>query len=301
VSSARPASSYTFKQTPLTDPQRLRPLEVAHEALASDLSRDLSVFLRSSIVVTKASLESVLYSEFLQPFPEPSYVASLTTQPSEGLAVLALEMPVVFPIVDLLLGGEGAPGALARDLTEIEGEVLESVIRVICEELENACRPLLELMFSLDRREPRAGALRLMPAGERVLAFNFEVAMAERLGKFAVALSSLVSGRLLHKVSQEASPPSRRSDHEPRLRELLRDCGFSVEMQLPPTPIRGRDLLALRPGQTLDLHHRVDAPVPVSVAGEKVALAYPVRRGKLRAAMVDRWIPNSLNRNEELQ
>jgi flagellar motor switch protein FliM len=291
LSKTRAVSPYKFGQTPTVDPGKVRSLVVLHETLATELSRYLSAFLRTSIEVSKSSLESIYYGEFLQPFPEPAYVASVIAQPAEAVVVLSLEMQVVFPILDLLLGGEGKAEALIRDATEIEEEVLESVIRIICRELERAFHPLLHLTFRLDRRQQREQAVRLMPAVEKVLAFRFEVGMAERLGQIGVAFPSSVSGRLLRKIEEEETArPVRRSEHAPRLRELLGGCRFSVEMQLPPTPICGRDLLALRPGQSLVLQHRISDPVPVSIAGEKLLLAFPVRNGKARAAMVDRRI-----------
>jgi flagellar motor switch protein FliM len=300
LSRTRTVSPYTFGQAPVVDPGKVRSLVVLHEALATELSRYLSAFLRTSIEVSKASLESISFDEFLQPFPEPAYIASIIAQPPETIAVLALEMQVVFPILDLLLGGEGKAETLTRDITEIEEEVLESVIRIACRELERAFQPLLQLTFRFDRREQRAQATRLIAPVERVLAFRFDVGMTEKLGQFGVALPSLVSSRLLRKVAEEETvQPVRRSEHAPRLRELLGGCHLSVEMQLPPSPIRGRDLLALRPGRSLVLQHRISDPVPVWIAGQKLLLAFPVRSGNTRAAMVDRRIHQPLSKHEE--
>jgi len=300
LSKTRAVSPYTFGQTPVIDPGKVRSLAVLHETLAAELSRYLSVSLRTSIELSKCSLRSMPFGEFLQPFPEPAYVASIIVQPPEAVAVLALEVPVVFPILDLLLGGEGKAETLTRDITEIEEEVLESVLRIICRELEKAFHPLLQLTFRLGRREQRAQAMRLVPPVEKVLAFTFEVRMTERLGQLGVALPSSVAGRVLRKVAEEETvQPVRRSEYTPRLRELLGGCRLSVEMQLPPTLIRGRDLLALRPGQSLALQHRISDPVPVWIAGQKLLLAFPVRSGKARAAMVDRRIHHSLSPREE--
>jgi flagellar motor switch protein FliM len=300
MSRASMVSPYTFGQTPVVDPGKVRSLVVVHETLATELSRYLSASLRTSIEVSKSSLENVSFGEFLQPFPEPAYVASVIAQPPEAIAVLALEMQVVFPILDLLLGGEGKAETVSRDITEIEEEVLESAVRIICRELERAFHPLLQLTFRPDRRVQRAQAMRLLPPVEKVLAFRFEVGMGERLGQFGVALPLSVSGRLLRKVAEEETvQPVRRSEHAPRLREVLRGCRLSVEMQLPPTPIRGRDLLALRPGQSLVLQHRVSDPVPVWIAGQELLLAFPVRSGKARAAMIDRRIHHSHSAPQE--
>jgi flagellar motor switch protein FliM len=299
LSRTRAVAPYTFGQTPVVDPGKVRSVVVLHEALATELSRYLSASLRTSMEVNKSSLESISFGEFLQPFPETAYLASIIVHPPEAVAVLTLEMPVVFPILDLLLGGEGKAETLTRDITEIEEEVLESVIRIICKELERAFHPLLQLTFRLDRREQRAQAMRLIPPIEKVLVFTFEVKMAEKLGRLGVALPPSVSGRLLRKIAEEeTAQPVRRSEHAPRLRELLGGCRLSVEMQLPPTPIRGRDLLALRPGQSLALQHRISDPVPVWIAGQKLLLAFPVRSGKARAAMVDRRIHHPLSPRE---
>ena len=59
VSRTRTVSTYTFGQTPAVDSSRVHSLVVLHETLAAELSRYLSVVLRTSIEVTRSSLGTV--------------------------------------------------------------------------------------------------------------------------------------------------------------------------------------------------------------------------------------------------
>jgi flagellar motor switch protein FliM len=52
-----------------------------------------------------------------------------------------------------MLGGEGKSGDLTRDLTEIEEQVLEGIVRIICRDLKPVGRPLiLSLLLALARK-----------------------------------------------------------------------------------------------------------------------------------------------------
>ena len=80
------------------------------------------------------------------------------------MRALQLDLKVAFPIIDLLLGGEGKGMAATREITEIEEQILDSVARIVCRELGAAWQALaLEVSFE-ERLEPRGGAA---PDGSR--------------------------------------------------------------------------------------------------------------------------------------
>jgi len=65
-------------------------------------------------------------------------------------------------VIDLLLGGEGTGKNPARDTTDIEDNILESVSKMICRELEAAWR-VLHLTFVFERRQRLVQVEKLLP------------------------------------------------------------------------------------------------------------------------------------------
>jgi hypothetical protein len=89
-------------------------------------------------------------------------------------ALLQLDLSITFPLIDLLLGGEGKGTLEPREVTEIEEQILESVVQVICREMGVAWQAL-GLEFHFDRRQQPANALRLMPPDDKTLALSFSI------------------------------------------------------------------------------------------------------------------------------
>src|SRR5262249_16730749 len=115
--------------------EQLQAITQLHEAFARNLTHALGAYLQIVFTATLVSAEHLTYREFLQRIPETTYLASCRLDPMGVNAALQLDLKVAFPIIDLLLGGEGKSLAATRELTEIEEQILDSVARIICREL----------------------------------------------------------------------------------------------------------------------------------------------------------------------
>lgn len=281
---------YTFGQSGRITAQQVGSVSLLHDTFARNVSQRLGAFLRVSFEATLVSVEQLTYNEFMQRVSEVPYLATINLQPVDATAVLDFDLKLAFPIIDLLLGGDGAITALARDATEIEEQILESVMKIICQELEAVWDPLVGLRFIFDQRQPQAQAPRLIPPAEKVLSLSFEVRIPALRGSMNVAVPAGVASTLLRKISEQWLTRKRRSSSEDvaHRRRLLETCRFPVEMMLGKTAVRGRDLLGLEPGQVLVLQHRVSEPVLIAVAGRKLFAAFPVASDNHRGGMVQK-------------
>src|SRR5205814_5542732 len=94
------------------------------------------------------------YREFLSWIPEVTYLASCKLAPFNASGLMQLDLGIAFSLIDMLLGGEGAGEPPAREITEIEEQVLETAMRIICRELQSAWQALaLEFQFE-QRQQP---------------------------------------------------------------------------------------------------------------------------------------------------
>ncbi|MGO9271403.1 MAG: flagellar motor switch protein FliM [Terriglobia bacterium] len=279
----------SFGQSGRINQQQVGSVSLLHDTFARNLSERLGAYLRVLFEANLVSVEQLPYSEFLQRVAEMSYVAAIDLQPFEASAVLQLDSSLAFPAVELLLGGEGKGETFARDITEIEEQILESVARIICEQLQLVWQPLIDLQMSFYQRQKQAQVQRLMAPNESVLALSFEIRMPEARGTMNLAFPGVVSSALLRKMDEQWLTRKRRVTWEDidQRRQRLHQCRFPLEVVLPAF-VRGGDLLTLRAGQTLVLQHRIGEPLVLSVAERALFTAYPVRLGGARAATVDK-------------
>jgi flagellar motor switch protein FliM len=75
------------------------------------------------------------------------------------------------------------------------------------------------------------------------------------------------------------------------IRERILDCDFVVAADLPGMRVSVRDLIALQPGCVLKLRAPVRAPGMLTVEGQEIFEAAPVRNGAQKAAQLGRKVP----------
>src|SRR5579871_4685771 len=102
---AKRALPYDFRRPDRIAKDQLRAIHLLHENFSRSLASSLSAYLRAYVAVNLVSVEQLSFIEFSQCLPSPTCLVSLGMQPYEGNAVLELNPALVFPIIEMLLGG----------------------------------------------------------------------------------------------------------------------------------------------------------------------------------------------------
>ena len=264
--------------------EQLEAITLLHEGFARNLTHSLGAYLRVAFSTALVSAEHLAYREFLQRVPETTYLASCRLDPMGLNAALQLDLKVAFPIIDLLLGGEGKSMANPREITEIEEQILDSVARIVCREL-GAAWQALALTVVFEQHLEASLARRLMSPAEKTLAMSFEITMPEVRGGLSLAVPATVSNALLRKISAAGSPqrPSGAETRE-RLRRRLLDCPFEIELGAKDLRVPVSALAVLSPGQLIRFARSASEPASLLIAGLEKFRALPARRGDVRAA-----------------
>ena len=132
----------TFRQSGQLTGEQVAALNGLHEAFARSLTQSLGAYLRVGFEVNLVSVEQLSYSEFLARIPEVTYMMCFFVKQMNSESALQIDHSLVFPLIDILLGGNGVCEILAREISEIEEQIMEGVAKIICHELETAWTPL---------------------------------------------------------------------------------------------------------------------------------------------------------------
>ncbi len=267
--------------------EQLKAITQLHEGFAGSLTHALGAYLRVAFNATLISAEYLTYREFLERIPETTYLASCKLEPMGVNGVLQLDLKVIFPIVDLLLGGEGKGLSATRESTEIEEQIVESVASIVFREL-GAAWQAVDLKVGFDQRLETAEAQRLLLPDEKILFLSFEIAILEVRGELNLAVPVSVSHALLRKISAEWNDrrPRGHGEWRERLKRRLLECPFSVELRVKELRAAVGELSRLVPGQLLPLCRSATQPASLLVAGVEMFRAEPARSGDIRAAHV---------------
>jgi flagellar motor switch protein FliM len=267
--------------------EQLRAINQLHELFARNLTNAVSGYLRVGFECGLVSAEHLTYREFLQRIPEKTYLASVDLLPVGAVAVLQLDIAIAFPIIDVMLGGEGTASESTRDITEIEEQVLEGIIRIMCRELQTSWQAI-SLQFKFGQRQQILQTQRLMPPEEKNLCLSFEIKMSDTRGTLNLAIPAVVSNALLRKISADFSYQRPRSSVEARLQiqKKMLNCFFPVDLSLSHLHVPLTRLTSLAPGDVIAFPLEASAPMLMMVGDVRLCAATAVQVNAHRAARV---------------
>ncbi len=286
---------YNFSRAGQISNEQMRAISLLNDMFARNLTHNLGVWLRSSFQVNLISAEQMPFNEFMMRIPEVAYVGSVRLEPLGALSVLQLDLALAPPMIDLLLGGEGKPGAI-RELTDIEESILGSVVEVVCRELSSAWQPV-GLSFNFEKRQMQTQIARIMPVTEKTLCLSFEIRMPDASGLLNLAFPAVVSNTILRRLIGDWGKQRR---HSPETRQRVRErCAmirFGAALQLPPVRMAARDLDDLEPGRIVQLRLPSNRAAELRVSGVPLFEAHPVSQGEHRGAHLTATLTDRLHR-----
>jgi len=273
---------------------QMRLLSGLLETFARSLTDCLGAYLRVEFKCSLVSAEHLNYREFLQRLPEVTYLASCKVLPAGVTAILQLDLTVAYPLVDVLLGGEGSGTPPTRDISEIEEHILESIGRIICRELQTVWQSL-GLEFSFEKRHEAAQAAKFMAPEEKNLCLSFELTMPNARGTLNIAVPAVLSNALLRKMAVDWGyrKAARMSDSRAVLQRHLLKCGFSAYLEVSGMRVPMNELTDLQPGAVLRFNRSVDSPAALFLTGTKMLHVRLARSGQARVAQVIDWVAPS--------
>lgn len=271
---------YDFKRPERVGKEAMRSLQTMHEAFGRNFGASLSGLLRTIIDLKLTSVDQLTYSEFVFSLENPTCFNLIDAPPLEGQLILDINLSLLFPIIDRLLGGGSDPGApLRRPLTEIELRLVSRITDLFCQELKKAWENVLDLKLAVSRVESNPQLVQIVPPNEVVVLISFELMLGEVRGmmNLCIPFNSIerISSRLLANSWMSYGKKSATADNMRRISTQLNDAKVEVVVELAETSISTSDLIGLRVGDIIATEKDVAHPLVVSVEGRPKFHAQP--------------------------
>ncbi|MEQ1948000.1 MAG: flagellar motor switch protein FliM [Bryobacteraceae bacterium] len=283
------AQPYDFRRPDRIAKDQLRSVHLLHENFARNLASSLSAYLRAYVTVNLVSVEQLSFLEFTQVLPSPTSLIALGLKPYDGTALLELNPALVFPILEMLLGGTGrGTTKITREVTEIEQSILEGLLRIILNDLRTAWAPVTNIQFSIEAHETEPQLLQFLAPNEAVVAISMEIRIGETAGMMNIGIPSIVVKMLRQKFDQQWSVRKTQAtdDEHARVLRLIRPALIHTDARLQGTIIEVNDLLALSEGDVLALDYPVERPIDLVVNGKLKYRGEIVVTGRKRAFQI---------------
>ncbi|MGJ5819369.1 flagellar motor switch protein FliM [Paludibaculum fermentans] len=283
---ARKAQPYDFRRPDRIAKDQLRAIHLLHDNFARSLASSLSAYLRAYVMVNLISVEQLSFLEFSQCLPAPTCIVSLSMRPFDGNAVLELNPTMVFPILEMLLGGSGkTPYKVTREITEIEQSILDGLFRIILHDLREAWSPISQINFAIEAHETEPQLLQILAPNEAVVTVGMEIRIGEVAGMMNLGIPSIIIKMLRQKFDQQWSVRKSESTEEEQARilRLIKPAQLKFDARLQGPSLTVEQMLGLQPDDVVEFDFPVNRPVNLLINGALKFNGRIVNTGRKRA------------------
>jgi flagellar motor switch protein FliM len=265
-------SPYDFKRPERVGKEQMRSLQTMHEGFGRNFGAALSALLRTIVEVKLTSVDQLTYSEFVFSLENPTCFNLINAAPLEGQLILDINLSLLFPIVDRLLGGGNDPTPpTRRPLTEIELRLVSRITDLFCKELKHAWENVLVLNLSIDRVESNPQLVQIVPPNEVVVLISFELTLGDARGMVNLCIPFNSIERIATQLSSNSwvsyGKKSTTAESVRRISGQLGNAVVEVVVELAETNISTADLIGLRVGDIIATEKDVSRPLVVAVEG----------------------------------
>jgi flagellar motor switch protein FliM len=262
-----------------------------HEALGRQLSTTLDALLDTALEVKLGAVDQVQMAEHIAELSPLTYVVPFNLSAASSSVIVECDIHLVFPLVDLLLGGMGSPISEVRDLSEIEEKIMFDLIALIVRQAEFAWHMPADSLTPAKRiKTPML--YQFSPPNDKVTCVRFDLDISGAQGALRFVFPTLFLNALTQQIKLDQPQKRGTVRYFPGapLRERILDCDIDLAVELTGLKISVRDAVALRPGSIIKLRAPVKTPGVLTAGGLGLFEVTPVRNGAQKAAQLGRRI-----------
>ena len=285
INDNRKIKIYDFKRPDKFSTEATRTIKMMHETFARQTTTTLSAQLRTLAHVHVATVEQLTYEEFIRSIPAPTTLALINMDPLPGSAVLEIDPSITFSIIDRLFGGKGQSIKIQRELTDIEGSVMEGIIVKILANMREAWNTVIDLRPRLGTIETTPQFAQIVPPNDIVILVTLEVKVGDEEGMMNFCLPYVTVEPVVSKLSTQywftSVRRSSTTQHLAVLKEKLAAVEVDVAAEVGSLDISVSDVLSLGVGDIIRLPVvQVGDPFTLSIGNRKKFYCQPGVVGK---------------------
>ncbi len=251
--------------------ERLPMLEIIFDRLVRLLSTSIRNFTSDNVEVSLDNISTMRFGDYLNSVPLPALMAVFKAVQWDSYALMTVDSNLIYSIVDVLLGGRGAPATRieGRPYTTIETNLMRRMIKVILEDTEQAFQPLSPVTFDLERMETNPRFAAITRQANAAILIKLRVDMEDRGGRVDILLpyatlepirDLLLQGFMGEKFGRDAI-------WENHLANEINQTKVRLEAVLDEISLPLSRVMELKVGETITLNCGPDDPVRLSCAG----------------------------------
>ena len=268
----------------------MRTLQVLHENYARILGNFLAAYLRVPVQVQLVSVSQVTYEEFIFSLPVPTLITVFSMNSEMGNAMLETNPSFVFPLIDLVFGGEGNHPRHTRELTDIEISVMRNLNNKLLSNLRYCWEDIVDLTPAIETMDTNPQFNQMFASTETVALVTFNAQIKDNQGFINLCFPYIALEKIMPKLTAQFwfKQPLRETSHfyEEMLLQELEKVEVELQVVLGKATITLYDFLQFQEGDIIQLSRQEGEDLDICVGGELLLKGQPGVLGQNLALQV---------------
>jgi flagellar motor switch protein FliM len=297
-------TSYDFRRQTKFSKEQLGTIQLIHETFARLVGTDLSTRLRAFAQATIIAVEQRTFEEMIHSIYNPTFITIIRSDNLDGKMLIDINLNIVFTILDRLLGGNGTPLGILRQVTEVEKQIMTKVMASIVDRLREAWINIIDLAPAIELVESNPQFAQIVPPSEVVLSITIEIKIHDVTGVMTLCIPYNTVEPIVHKFNAASWFAAVRKEpmqtNVDAISHQVKDVHLPVVAELGAATVSLQDILGLGPGDIIITDQLVKNDLNIRVGN---LVKYKGRPGilgrKMAISITDQLEPPNLE--EELE
>jgi len=257
---------------------RIPNFDIILDTFCRNYSISLTNQLQRNFSITRTSLESCEYQEYLARRRNPGAIGMLSMPPLLHNSLLVFDLQLAYSMIEVMLGAstELDPLHLERPLTTIELSILKSIIRDACIDIDKAFRPLINLKSNLIKIENNTRLVSITEPESEVLVGTFQLKVDELSGQIDLVIPAVTLDPLRDKLREILMVDvTTRDTWKESLERALERTIVNIVAQSGTVSLTIEKILRLHEGDIIQLDYDPNAPLKILVEDQVKFNAIP--------------------------
>jgi len=262
---------YDFRRPNRVSKEQLRAFRNIHDKMARSMASQISSVMRSIVEIQLHSIDQMTYGEFLMSLPSPTSFNVFSMKPLEGSGVLEINPSIAFPMIDRLLGGGGEGYDTNREFTDIELNLLDTMLKVIMQNLREAWNNIADIYPLVEAKESSPSVVQIVASNEIIIMVVMEIIIGHTSGMMNICYPVISLEPVLPKLASRdvmLAETNARKSRNKELNALLGGAKVDMDAILGSTELDLKTVLDLDAGWIIRLDQPANDIITLAVNGK---------------------------------
>lgn len=275
-SSEKKVKNYDFKMPKKFTKEQLKTIDGIFESYSRVLSSYLTGLLRVYCKVEVIQTEEQLYYEFNNALPDYVMMSMVNMgimddDVLETSCILELSNPISYTMMDRLMGGAGTYSDQSRDFTEIEVEIMTTVMKRMAALLKEPWGSYIDTNPTLTSIETNSRVVQPFSPDEVVIIVMLEVEIKDIKNTISICIPAMGLESIMSKFGDKWArgtkklDPKRENERKVSLMDAIKDSDLKIDAVLCETSLDLYDVLTLQEGDVIPLNVPIDRNITVKI------------------------------------